>query len=342
MSTILEVSGLSVEYESVGQVNRSVNDISFRAEAGEIVGIVGESGSGKSTATLALLGLTRSGGRITDGSVRFRDRELLSLSEREWREVRGGEIALVPQNPRGALNPVLKVGAQLVAAYRAHREASSAEARQRALELLRAVGINDPERRFDAWPHELSGGMAQRIVIAMALACEPTLLVADEPTSGLDVTVQAQVLNDLHRAARSVGSALLIITQDLGIVANYCDRVYVMHAGEVVESAAVNDLFAAPTHPSTVALLLAQRKARDRALQLHGLPVDGRRLPSGCYLSPRCPLAEESAGCFATHPELETIGAGHDVRCHRRADVREALRRASAESNPADHLLERS
>lgn len=341
MSTILEVSDLHVEYESVGQVNRGVNGVSFRAEAGEIVGIVGESGSGKSTAVLALLGLTRSGGRITSGSVRFRDRELLGLSEREWREVRGGEIALVPQNPRGALNPVLRVGAQLVAAYRAHCEATPEQARQRALELLRAVGINDPERRFEAWPHELSGGMAQRIVIAMALACEPTLLVADEPTSGLDVTVQAQVLNDLHRAARSVGSALLIITQDLGIVANYCDRVYVMHAGEIVESAGVAELFAAPAHPSTVALLLAQRKVRDRALQLHGLPVDGRSLPSGCYLSPRCPFAADAAGCFATHPELAVVGEGHEVRCHRRDAVRDALLRAGADAAPVE-LLERS
>lgn len=341
MSSILEVSDLSVEYEEVGQITRGVNSVSFHAGAGEIVGIVGESGSGKSTAVLALLGLTRPGGRITGGSVRFRGRDLLGLSERDWRDVRGGEIALVPQNPRGALNPVLRVGAQLVAAYRAHREATPEAARLRALELLRAVGINDPERRFEAWPHELSGGMAQRVVIAMALACEPTLLVADEPTSGLDVTVQAQVLNDLHRAARSVGSALLIITQDLGIVANYCDRVYVMHAGEIVESAEVATLFATPAHPSTVALLLAQRKVRDRAFQLRGLPVDGRNLPSGCYLSPRCPFAEGSAGCFASHPDLEPIGDGHEVRCYRHAEVRAALQRGGADSVPAE-LLERS
>lgn len=326
MSALLEVSGLSVEYRGIGAPNRALTDVSFSVAAGEVVGIVGESGSGKSTATLAVLGLTRRGGSITAGSVRLDGAELLDQPESRLRRIRGDDLALVTQNPRGALSPVQRVGEQITAVYRAHRDASAAEARERALTLLRLVGINDPERRLTAFPHELSGGMAQRVLIAMALACEPRVLLADEPTSGLDVTVQAQVLDDLRRAVEDAGSSLLLVTQDLGIVANYCDRVYLMHAGEVLEAAPTARFFAAPANPATLALLGAQRGVLADELRLSGFPVDGRRLPPGCRLHPRCPFARADAGCETEHPALAEVAPGHLTRCHRAATVRKVAR----------------
>lgn len=322
---MLEVEGLRVTYRSAGQVNHAVNNLSLNVAAGEVVGMVGESGCGKSTTALAILGLARPGSHIDGGSVRFDGQEVLTLGERALGQLRGGAIALIPQNPRGAMNPVQRIGQQLVAAYKAHRDVSVKVARDRALDLLDAVGINDPVRRMQAFPHELSGGMAQRVMIAAALACEPKLLVADEPTSGLDVTVQAQVLDDLHKAVREVGSALILVTQDLGIVANYCDRVHVMHAGEVVEQAPAAELFSRPSHPSTAALLAAQRVMREETVVLSGLPVDGRRLPRGCYLSLRCPFADKESACFDVHPPLNFARQDHAVRCHRSGEVESAV-----------------
>ena len=327
MTALLDVRDLSVEYAGVGPLNRAVTDVSFEVPAGEVVGIVGESGSGKSTVTLAVLGLTRRGGRITGGSVRFDGEELLGLSEGRWRRIRGERIGLVTQNPRGALSPVQQVGEQIQAAYLAHRDVSRAQARSRALELLDLVGINDPERRLRAFPHELSGGMAQRVLIAMSLTCEPDLLIADEPTSALDVTVQAQLLDDLRRAAAEAGSSLLLVTQDLGIVANYCDRVYLMHAGEVLEQSSTERFFADQANPATAALLAAQRTVISPELKLRGFPVDGRRLPDGCRLHPRCPFASEQAGCMTVHPELREVAPGHLTRCHRAEHVSATARR---------------
>lgn len=323
--SLLELEGLSVLYAETDGPNRAVNDVSLEVDAGEIVGVVGESGSGKSTATLAVLGLTRGRGRIVGGSVRYQGRELLGLSQRDWRAIRGREISLVPQNTRGALNPVVRVGQQIAASFLAHTSGTQKEAKERALGLLSSLGINDPERRYNAFPHELSGGMAQRAVIAIALASSPTLLIADEPTSGLDVTVQAQVLDDLHRACQEVGSSLILVTQDLGIVANYCDRMYVMHAGEIVESGPVGQIFRGPGHPSTGALLLAQRRMLGTQMHLHGFPVDGRALPAGCALHPRCPLFDASAGCASVHPALVEHAPGHAARCHRSAEVRRTI-----------------
>ncbi|MEZ5100007.1 MAG: ABC transporter ATP-binding protein [Thermoleophilia bacterium] len=323
---LLDVKGLTVEYVSVGQVNHAVNDISFHVEAGEVIGIVGESGSGKSTAMLGVLGLTRAGARIAGGSVVFDGSDMLKLSDDDARKIRGAKIGLVTQNPRGALNPVMRVGAQIEKVYRSHNEVTEEQAKARALELLQIVGINDPERRLQAFPHELSGGMAQRVLIAMALACSPKLLLADEPTSGLDVTVQAQVLDDLRAAVTSVGSSLVLVTQDLGIVANYCDRVYLMHAGEIVEEAPTEAFFSRPAHPASAALLLAQRRGEGAdEFKLRGFPIDGRRLPPGCWLHPRCPFVDEAAGCRTQHPDLYEAGAGHVSRCHRFGHVQSKL-----------------
>ncbi len=317
MSALLEVRSLSVDYETFGVNNHVLSDVSLHLEGGEVVGIVGESGSGKSTLALALLGLTRPRAHIRAGSVSISGRELLGLPPDGWQSIRGAEIGLITQNPRGSLNPTMRIGDQISAVYRSHTSASSADCRAAALDALRLVGMNDPERRYAAYPHELSGGMAQRTVIAAAVVCRPKIVVADEPTTGLDVTIQAQILDDLARTVSEVRSALLLVTQDLGIVANYCDRVYAMHAGEVIEDATTVAFFAEPTHPASIALLSAQIGLTSQSYQLRGLPVDGRRLPGGCWLEPRCPFAESSAGCATVHPELREISAGHVVRCHR-------------------------
>ena len=323
---LLEVQDLNIEYGSVGAPNHGVIDASFSVDDGEIVGIVGESGSGKSSAMLAVLGLTREGGRVASGSVKFEGHELLGLTRDEWRAFRGSKIGLVTQNPRASLNPVRRVGEQIAAVYRSHREATKAQARERSLELMRLVGINDPVRRLEAYPHELSGGMAQRVLIAIALSCSPKLLIADEPTSGLDATVQAQVLDDLRRVAKEVGSSLALVTHDLGVVANYCDRVYVMESGEVVEESDVHTFFARPAHPASLALLSKQQETSDEAVRLRGAPLDRIVLPSGCFLHPRCVFAEEESGCMTEHPALYDVASDHRSRCHRHVAVRDATR----------------
>lgn len=264
---VLELRDLDVEYRSDDdEVNQVVTQASFDIQPGEVVGLVGKSGAGKSTLGLALLGLVRPPGRITGGEVIYRGRSLLSLREKDLREVRGRRIGLVTQNPRAALNPMHAIGRQIVDAYRAHHpRASKSEAMEKAIELLRLLGINDPGRRIGAYPHELSGGMAQRALLAIAMVCQPDLLVADEPTSGLDVTVQAQVLDDMSYTARNTGSSVLLITKDLGVVANFCSRVLVMSGGAIVESAATRQLFTNPQHEATRELLEGQRATRDGA-----------------------------------------------------------------------------
>jgi oligopeptide/dipeptide ABC transporter ATP-binding protein len=323
---LLRVEGLSVEYGSAGQVARAVNDISLGVDAGEVIALVGESGSGKTTAALATLGLTRPGGTIVGGRVEFDGKSLLDASEKELRTIRGAQIGLITQSPRASLNPVMRVGDQVRAVIQAHTDAGDDAARARVIELLGVVGINDPGRRYAAFPHELSGGMAQRVLIAMALSAGPKLLIADEPTSGLDVTIQAQVLDDLRGAVTTVGSSLVLITQDLGIVANYCDRLYLLHAGEIVELATTVEFFDEPLHPAGAALLATQRRTAQDVFALRGLPVDARALPAGCWLQPRCPFAEAEAGCATEHPPLYDVGGSRRSRCHRHQAVREAVR----------------
>jgi oligopeptide/dipeptide ABC transporter ATP-binding protein len=323
---LLSVEGLAVDFRGVGHTAHAVNGVTFGVDAGEVVAIVGESGSGKTTTALAALGLTKPGAQIVAGSVEFEGRQLLGQSEKSLRGIRGGQIGLITQSPRGSLNPVMHVGDQVKTVIRAHSSLSDSQARERVLELLRVVGINDPERRYEAFPHELSGGMAQRVLIAMALSGRPKLLIADEPTSGLDVTIQAQVLDDLRRAVETVGSSLLLITQDLGIVANYCDRLYLMHAGEIVERAPTVPFFDEPLHPSGAALVATQRRTAQEIFGLRGLPVDTRALPEGCWLQRRCPFVDPEAGCTSRHPPLYDAGDGHETRCHRYEVVRVAVR----------------
>jgi peptide/nickel transport system ATP-binding protein len=296
-SLLLEAQGVSVEYAGTP----AVSDFSLRVGAGEFVGLMGQPGCGKSTAVLALLGLTRGTARITSGQIVFQGTDLLTLSAAQLSTIRGARIGLVTQSPRAALHPMLTVGAQLSNVYRAHSNVGRRAARDHALEMLRLVGIHEPERRFGAYAHELSTGMAQRVVIAMALTSQPDLLVADEPTSGLDVTIQAQVLDQLWDAAGQLGSAVLLVTQDLGIVANYCNRVAIMQSGTIVEDRTVPDFFAQPRHeysrsivglysPGVGELDTSQAGFHNRAalgaaalLQVRGLrkefPVAGHRQP---------------------------------------------------------------
>jgi len=319
VSPLLSARGLVVEYPTSRGVVRAVDGIDVTVEDGEIVGLVGVSGAGKSTAALALMGLVPAPGRVTGGENQFGRRDLRGLPDEEMRRIRGDEMSLVVQNPRGALNPMLSIGRQIANVVRAHADVSRAQARERAVEMLRLVGINDPERRVDAYPHELSGGMAQRALIAMALSCTPKLLIADEPTSGLDVTIQAQILDDLNRSVQTTGSAALIVTQDLGVVANYCDRVLVMYAGRVVESVPVTGFFTSAGHPAAEALLSSQ--SDEGQVRLRPGAVDYLDLPRGCKLAPRCPWVVEGR-CTDEEPNLRAVHPGHEVRCVRYEEIR--------------------
>lgn len=254
-SPLLTATGLTVGYPEGGYYTKPIDGASLTIGAREVVGLIGDAGSGKSTLALALMGLVRGAGRILGGSIEFGGRNILTMTSDEQRAIRGKEISAIVQNPRAALNPMLKIGAQIGNAYRAHNDVTGAEARAQAVEMLKLVGINDPERRVAAYAHELSGGMAQRAMIAMALSSRPRLLIADEPTSGLDVTIQAQLLDQMWHTVQETGSAILLVSQDLGAIANYCDRVLALHDGQIVEDAPVKEFFANPRHPYSQEIL---------------------------------------------------------------------------------------
>jgi dipeptide transport system ATP-binding protein len=315
VTSLLQVEHLSVEFGAPGAVLHAVDDVSFSVAPGEVVGIVGESGSGKSVTALAVLGLIDAPGRVRAERLAFDGRELPSMSPRERRSLLGGDIAMIFQDPMTSLNPSFSVAFQLMETIALHEGGSRAARRARALELLRAVEIPDAERRLDAFPHQLSGGMSQRVMLAMAIACNPRLLIADEPTTALDVTIQAQMLALLLRLQRERGMALVLITHDLGVVAEVAERVIVMYAGQVVEEAAVPRIFEAPSHPYTEALLAAlpERNVGRRRLQSLGGVVPGAfDRPGGCLLSPRCPYVQER--CRTERPALFELGAGR-ARC---------------------------
>jgi len=298
---------------------RAVDGVSFELAAGETLGIVGESGCGKTVMSLSILRLIpEPPGHILPGSfIEFEGRNLLTLPPRELRAVRGNRIAMVFQEPMTSLNPVLPVGAQVAEAALVHQKLSRADARTRTIELLRLVGIPDPETRVDDYPHQLSGGMRQRVMIAMALICHPQVLIADEPTTALDVTIQAQILDLLGRLRRELNMAVLLITHDLGVVAGSADRVVVMYAGQVVETAATRALFATPQHPYTEGLLASIPRLdqpRERLRSIPGSVPPATAWPSGCRFHPRCPYAWDK--CRTEEPPLlETGTAGHRARC---------------------------
>ncbi len=318
MNRLLEVSQLRVSFPGDGdRTLTAVDDVAFGIDRGELVALVGESGCGKSLTGLALLGLLPGGATLGRASVvRFDGTDLAGLGDAALRPYRGARIAMVFQDPMSSLNPVMRVGAQVIEAIRAHRDVPSAEARRRAIALLGEVGIADPGERVDAWPHQLSGGMRQRVMIAIALAGEPELLIADEPTTALDVTVQAQILEllDTIRAAR--GMAVLLITHDLGIVAGRAERVLVMYAGRIVESAATADLFRQPLHPYTRGLfgsLPRMDAAAGRLQPIPGAVPPPDRWPAGCRFHPRCPQAIER--CRGEVPPLVTLETTHAAAC---------------------------
>ncbi|MBS0447833.1 MAG: ATP-binding cassette domain-containing protein [Proteobacteria bacterium] len=309
---LLEVQDLNVEFGAF----RAVDNVSLHVDAGEVLGIVGESGSGKSVSALALMGLIDEPGRVRAARLAFDGRDLLAMPLKERRAMLGRDIAMIFQDPMASLNPCFTVAFQLVEALRLHERGSAKALRARALELLRAVEIPDAERRLDAYPHQLSGGMSQRVMVAMALACNPRLLIADEPTTALDVTIQAQMLALLMKLQRERGMALVLITHDLGVVAEVAQRVLVMYAGEVVETAGVPQIFDAPRHPYTEALLAAlpeHNLGRRRLRSMPGMVPGALDRPSGCLLSPRCPYVQPK--CRAERPALDG-DAGAQARCY--------------------------
>jgi dipeptide transport system ATP-binding protein len=314
--SLLEIRNLSVEFGPPGRAAPAVRGVDLALERGELLGVVGESGSGKSVSMLALMGLVDAPGRVRADAMRFDGHDLLALAPRERRRIVGRDIAMIFQDPATSLNPSWPVGFQIVETLKAHRPASRAAMRERAVELLRLVEIPDPEARLGAYPHQLSGGMNQRVMIAMALACHPRLLIADEPTTALDVTIQAQVLDLLVGLQRTQDLALVLISHDLALLAERAQRIAVMYAGEVVEVQPAPALFEAPRHPYTAALLAAIPEASRGAARLPALPgrVPGpeERLP-GCRFAPRCARAREA--CRATHPPLDDVGGGASVRC---------------------------
>jgi oligopeptide/dipeptide ABC transporter ATP-binding protein len=319
LATLLEVESLQTQFSTSGGVVRAVDGVSWDVKEGETVALVGESGCGKSVSALSVMRLVSApAGRIVGGRILFKGRDLLTLSEEEMRRLRGREIAMIFQEPMTSLNPVLTIGRQLTEGLEIHLGMDSGAARTRAAELLAMVGISDPARRLPQYPHQFSGGMRQRMMIAMALACNPSLILADEPTTALDVTIQAQILELLKDLSRRLGVAMLIITHNLGVVARYADRVNVMYAGRIVERATARELYANPRHPYTLGLLKSVPRLdiprRLRLDPIDGQPPDLTRLPPGCAFGPRCAFRVER--CGVDIPPLMPIDApGHVSAC---------------------------
>ena len=315
---LLDVKDLRTYFATEAGVARAVDGVSFTVEKGEVLGIVGESGCGKSVTSLSIMRLVPEppGEIVAGSSVRFAGRELLELDEAGMRGVRGDDIAMIFQEPMMSLNPVYAVGEQIAETVRVHRRVNRAEARARAVEMLRLVGIPEPAERADDYPHQLSGGQRQRVMIAIALACEPELLIADEPTTALDVTIQAQILDLLASLRARLGMAILLITHDLGVVAEVCDRVVVMYAGQIVEEGRVADMFRDPRHPYTQGLMQAMPRLgrrEERLTVIPGIVPSATAWPAGCRFHTRCPYAWDL--CVREMPELFDARPGHRSRC---------------------------
>ncbi len=314
---LLEVEDLHTHFDTIAGRVRSVDGVSWRLDAGETLGIVGESGCGKSVTALSIMRLVPTPPGHLRGAVRYRGTDLLGLTEREMRRIRGDRISMIFQEPMTSLNPVLTIGRQIAETVTVHQKVGGREALERSIAMLRLVQIAEPERRVAEYPHQLSGGMRQRVMIALALACNPEVLIADEPTTALDVTIQAQILDLLKGLQRRLGMGVVMITHDLGVVAECCDRVVVMYAGKKVEEASVADLFDRPLHPYTRALMASmpsmQSTTTARLTEIPGMVPSPHDLGQGCAFAPRCALA--SARCRAEAPALEAHGDTHLVAC---------------------------
>ncbi|MCU1499781.1 MAG: peptide transporter ATPase [Acidimicrobiales bacterium] len=320
VAPLLEVSGLTVSFRTDDGAVQAVRGVDFSIEPGKVLAIVGESGSGKSVTAMSILQLLPPSATV-EGNVIFDGEDLLAATPARMRQIRGGEIAMIFQDPLTALNPVYKVGQQIVEMIQVHRKVSKSEARKRAIEMLDLVGIPQPDKRIDQYTHEFSGGMRQRAMIAMALSCDPKLIIADEPTTALDVTVQAQVLEVLADLADRLDTAVVLITHDLGVVAGMADRISVMYAGRMVEGGTVDDVFDATAHPYTAGLLRSLPRldgdVDEPLVPISGQPPSMLHPPSGCSFHPRCPFALREAGCFSEVPLAVPHATGHASACHR-------------------------
>jgi peptide/nickel transport system ATP-binding protein len=330
-TAFLDVQDLRVHFPTDDGLVRAVDGLSFSVERGKTVGIVGESGSGKSVASQAILGLHRRTKARVTGSIWLDGEDLMAASDEHVRRLRGSKMAMIFQDPLSALHPFYTVGYQISEAYRVHNKVSKAAARRRSVEMLDRVGIPNPDRRYDDYAHSFSGGMRQRAMIAMALVCNPTLLIADEPTTALDVTVQAQILELMKDLQHEFNSAILLITHDLGVVAETCDSVVVMYGGQCVERGSVEDIFYRPEMPYTWGLLTSMprldRTRQERLQPIAGQPPSLINVPKGCVFNPRCGYSERvpARACFQEHPELVATAADHEVRCHLEPETRREI-----------------
>jgi oligopeptide/dipeptide ABC transporter ATP-binding protein len=332
MATLLEVENLRTQFETSAGTVRAVDGVSYTVQEGETVGIVGESGCGKSVGALSVLRLIPDPpGRVVGGSIHFRGEDLLAMSDEKLHEVRGGQIAMVFQEPMTSLNPVLTIGMQLCETMEFHLKMTPGQARLRAVELLGMVGISEPGRRLDQYPHHLSGGMRQRVMIALAMSCKPKLIIADEPTTALDVTIQAQILELMKDLTKRFGVALVVITHNLGVVARYADRVNVMYAGRIVESGTAADIYHRPMHPYTLGLLRSvprmDRPRGEKLIPIQGQPPDLTREIVGCAYRPRCNMA--TGRCAREDPVRESVSPGHDAACFEKDRLAQLLKVAS-------------
>lgn len=322
-ANLLEVRELQTHFKTEEGVVPSVNRVTFSVSKGETLAIVGESGCGKSVTSLSIMGLVSAPGEIVGGQILLEGRNLLQLNKKEMRKLRGNEISMIFQEPMTSLNPVFTIGNQIGEVIRLHHGLGKKAARDKSIEMLDLVGIPRSEKVVDNFPHQLSGGMRQRVMIAMALACNPKLLIADEPTTALDVTIQAQILDLMRKLSSERDTGVILITHDLGVVAEMADRVIVMYAGEVVEEANVYELFANPRHPYTIGLLGSLPKINHKQEELYSIPgsvpnpID---MPSGCAFHPRCPFADSA--CQSSKPHVEQIREEHAVRCFHAKEVR--------------------
>ena len=336
---LLEVKDLHTSFFTPSGVVKAVDGVSFNLSKGTVLGIVGESGSGKSVTAYSVLQILTHPGRIVSGSIKLEGKELVGASEEELRKIRGNKIGIIFQDPMTSLNPVFTVGNQLMEAILLHTERNHAEAYARAIEMLNLVGINEPDKRMKQYAYELSGGMRQRVMIAMALACEPDILIADEPTTALDVTIQAQILELMMDLQKKMGMAIIMITHDLGVIANMCDEVIVMYAGKVAERGTARQIFYNPRHEYTKGLLNSipniDSDGKERLVPIAGTPIDMLNMPAGCAFAPRCGQAMKV--CLERHPEEAWVSEDHLSACW--VNVREGLKHDAIETGEGGKIV---
>ena len=336
---MLEVKDLRTSFFTPAGEVKAVNGVSFNLDHGKVLGIVGESGSGKSVTAYSILQILTHPGRIVGGSIRFNGQELVGLSDKEMRKIRGNKISIIFQDPMTSLNPVYTVGNQLMEAIRIHTGRNREQAKARAAEMLTLVGINEPEKRLKQYPYELSGGMRQRVMIAMALACEPDILIADEPTTALDVTIQAQILELMQDLQKKLGMAIIMITHDLGVIADMCDEVVVMYAGSICERGTADAIFYHPRHEYTKGLLRSipniDSDVKERLIPISGTPIDLLCMPSGCPFAPRCERAMKQ--CLAARAPEVFVGQDHISACW--MNYKEGMERNLIEADEAGNIL---